>query len=101
MTMDIPVTPRLRLVRVNGILNFDTTIDIHFKAKMIFVRAGQLNIGTKQNPYLKNCKIELFGGKEQKAIVFDNFIEAGNKVIANTNIIKMFGKRRKKNWTRL
>ena len=40
MTMDIPVTPRLRLVRVNGILNFDPSIDIHFKAKFIFVRAG-------------------------------------------------------------
>lgn len=45
MTMDIPETPIYRLVRVNGILNFKTDIDIHFKAKHIFIRAGELNIG--------------------------------------------------------
>lgn len=62
--MDIPVTPILRLVKVNGILNFKPDIDIHFKAKFIFIRAGELNIGKKESPYEKNCKIELFGNRE-------------------------------------
>jgi len=101
MTMDIPETPILRLIRVNGILNFKTDIDIHFKAKHIFIRAGELNIGQKEFPYEKNCKIELFGEKDQKAIVYDNAIEAGNKLIANINKLRMFGKKRKQNWTRL
>jgi hypothetical protein len=64
MTMDIPETPILRLVRVNGILNFKSDIDIYFKAKHIFIRAGELNIGQKEFPYEKNCKIELFGEKD-------------------------------------
>jgi len=45
MTMDLPETPIYQLVRVNGILNFKTDIDIHFKAKHIFIRAGELNVG--------------------------------------------------------
>lgn len=45
MTMDIPDTPIYRLIRVNGILNFKTDIDINFRAKHIFIRAGELNIG--------------------------------------------------------
>ena len=45
--------------------------------------------------------IELFGEKDAKAIVYDNAIEAGNKVIANVNKLRMFGKKRTKNWTRL
>ena len=50
---------------------------------------------------MKNCKIELFGEKDSKAIVYDNAIEAGNKLLANVNILRMFGKKRKQNWTRL
>ena len=45
MTMDLEETPIYRLVRVNGILNFKTGIDIKFNAKHIFIRAGELNVG--------------------------------------------------------
>ena len=101
MTMDLEETPIYRLVRVNGILNFKKDIDIHFKAKHIFVRAGEFNIGSKESPYEKNCKIGLFGEKNAKGIVYDNAIEAGNKLIANTNKLNLYGKKRTKNWTRL
>jgi hypothetical protein len=40
MTMDLAETPILRLVRVNGILRFKDDMDISFRAKHIFVRAG-------------------------------------------------------------
>lgn len=43
----------------------------------------------------------MYGEKDQKAIVYDNAIEAGNKLIANVNKLRMFGKKRTKNWTRL
>jgi len=99
--MDIPVSPKLRLVRVNGILNFKTDIDIEFNAKHIFIRAGELHIGSKANPYLKNCKIILSGEKDQKAIVYDNAIEAGNKLIANLNVLEIHGKKRAQKMTRL
>jgi len=48
MTMDLAETPILRLVRINGILRFKNGMDISFRAKHIFVRAGQLLIGTKE-----------------------------------------------------
>jgi len=34
-------------------------------------------------------------------MVYDNAIEAGNKLIANVNVMKMFGKERTKHFTRL
>ena len=95
MIMDLKTTPNYRLVRVNGILSFKTDIDIEFSARHIFIRAGELHIGTKENPYLKNCKITLTGSKDAKHIVYDNAIEAGNKLIANVNVLKMFGKKPK------
>lgn len=95
MTMDLKSSPNFRLVRVNGILNFKTDIDIEFRARHIFIRTGELHIGTKEHPYLKNCKITLTGEKNARAIVYDNAIEAGNKIIANINIMKMFGKKPK------
>ena len=95
MTMDLAETPVYRLVRVNGILNFKDDIDIKFNAKHIFVRAGELNIGKKDKPYEKNCVITLHGMKNDRMIVYDNAIEAGNKLIANTNIVTMYGKKRK------
>jgi len=101
MTMDLPVSPLLKMVVINGILNFKPDIDIHFKAKHIFIRAGELNIGTKTHPYKKNCTIELVGDFDSRAIVYDNAIEAGNKLIANINKMRMFGKKRTKNMVRL
>jgi len=45
--------------------------------------------------------ITLYGEKNAGAIVYDNAIEAGNKVLANVNVVKMFGKDRMKKMTRL
>lgn len=95
MTMDLAVTPVYKLVRVNGVLNFKNDIDIKFSAKHIFIRAGELNIGQKDKPYEKNCVIELVGDKNDAMIVYDEAIEAGNKLIAVTGTMKMFGKKRK------
>jgi hypothetical protein len=114
-------TPIYRLVRVNGRVTFrnknattisnstrrllngtDETLtagafsvphpNVTFKAKHIFVRAGELLIGTKEHPYLGNLTIELHGEKDAKHIVYDNAIEAGNKLIANLNVMKIYGK---------
>lgn len=99
--MDLPKSPNLRLIRINGKLTFKDDIDIEFSAKHIFIRAGELHIGSKDKPFEKNCKIILTGEKNQKAIVYDNAIEAGNKLIANINIMNIFGKKRQQTLTRL
>jgi hypothetical protein len=101
LIIDIEETPILALVRVNGLLRFSDEMDVHLRAKHIFVRAGELHIGNETHPYQHNALITLFGEKNAEAIVYDNAIEAGNKLIANVNVVKMFGKPRTKKMTRL
>jgi len=101
MTMDIEDTPVFRLVRVNGLLNFKRGMDHTFRAKHIFIRAGELHVGSKEDPYLDNCKIILYGDKNSMAIVYDNAVEAGNKILANLNVMKMYGKPMNHTMTRL
>lgn len=76
-------------------------MDISFRAKHVFVRAGELIIGSKEAPYLHNGTITLYGEKDAKAVVYDNAIEAGNKLIANVNKIRMYGKQRSHTLVRL
>lgn len=101
MILDIKETPIFKLVRVNGILTFSDEHDVHLRAKHVFVRAGELHIGNETHPYNHTAKITLFGEKDSEAIVYDNAIEAGNKVLANVGTIKMFGKPRTTKMTRL
>jgi hypothetical protein len=76
-------------------------MNVHIQAKHIFVRAGELHIGNETNPYQHNAKITLYGEKNAETIVYYNAIEAGNKVLANVGLVKMFGKPRTKKMTRL
>jgi hypothetical protein len=101
MTLDLAETPELTLLRVNGILRFKDDMDVHLKAKHIYVRAGELQIGQKDKPYEKQGRITLYGEKDAKAIVYDNAIEAGNKLIANIGKIGIYGKQRPQKMTRL
>jgi len=94
-------SPVYKLVRLNGNLTFDNTTDTHLKAKHIFIRNGELNIGSKEYPMEKNARITLFGEKKTETIVYDNAIEAGNKLIANVGKIRMYGKKRIKTMFRL
>ena len=43
----------------------------------------------------------LYGERNKEAIVYDNAIEAGNKLIANVNKVRMFGKPRSHRFSRL
>lgn len=95
MVLDIAETPIFRMLTVNGRLTFQNDIDVHLHAKHIFVRAGELIIGSQAAPYEQNAQITLHGAKETAAIVYDNAIEAGNKLIANVGLVSMFGKPRK------
>jgi len=101
MFLDIPVTPELKLIQINGRLTFKNDMDIELKAKHIFVRAGELVIGSETEPYEKNGLITLYGAKNEKHIVYDNAIEAGNKLIANVGLVTMYGKKRTGQFTRL
>jgi hypothetical protein len=88
-------------VQINGNLFFKNETDIHFKAKHIYVRYGKLEIGNETNSFHGSVKITLKGEKEFEHMVYDNLIEAGNKIIANTGTVKMFGQPRSGKVTRL
>jgi hypothetical protein len=55
MILDIAETPVFTLVKINGVLIFSDEKDIHFRAKKIFVRAGELHIGNETHPYQHNA----------------------------------------------
>lgn len=101
MILDVEQPPKFHTIHVNGILIFSDEIDIHLQAINIWVRAGELHIGNETHPHQHNAQITLLGDKEADTIVFDNDIEAGNKIIVNNNLVKMFGKSRTKNLLRL
>ena len=101
MLMDVADTPIFDLVTINGLLTFKRGMNITFRTKQIFVRAGELHVGSKADPFVDNCNIILYGGRYDKAMAFTSSIEAGNKVIANINTIKMYGKARNQTLTRL
>lgn len=96
MLLDIEETPILMLMQINGRLTFDPTKNINLRAKHIFVRAGELVIGNATHPYEMDGRITLYGEKNAKHIVYDNAIEAGNKLIANVGKVQMYGKPRAK-----
>jgi hypothetical protein len=96
------VSPIFNLVSVNGKLTFKNDMkNVTFNAKYIFIRAGELHIGNKTHPFLGLCTIMLHGEKDAKHIAFDNAIEGGNKIIANLNIMRIYGKQRSHHFSRL
>lgn len=94
MVYNLKESPVYKLVRVNGNLTFDDTMDLHLKVKHLFIRAGELHIGTKEKPFEHKARITLYGEKNMETIVYDNAIEAGNKLIANVNVMRIYGKAR-------
>lgn len=94
-------SPIYKLVRVNGNLTFATDKDLHFRAKHIFVRGGNLTLGTPEEPLTNQVTIELVGEKNAEAIVYDNAVEAGNKLIAVTGKMQAYGVPRTNKMSRL
>ena len=60
------VTPILNLVTVNGRLTFlDDKQPIELKAKQVYVRAGELLIGTEKKPFEAQAQITLYGERNE------------------------------------
>ena len=92
---DLANSPIYKLVIVNGNLTFKNDSDVHLNCKHLFVRAGELHIGSEDYPFTKKATITLYGKRNEETIVFDNAIEAGTKVLANINKVYMYGIKRK------
>jgi cell migration-inducing and hyaluronan-binding protein len=95
-------TPIFEKLIINGRLTFKQGMNHHLRAKIIFIRGGELRIGTKAAPYTDEAKITLIGEKNDVTLVLaDQGVEGGNKVIANLGKITMYGKKRSFKLTRL
>lgn len=55
---------------------------------------GELLIGSQEKPFAGQALITLFGMKQDEHIIYQNAIEAGNKILANTALISMWGQPR-------
>ena len=67
---------------------------LNLNAKHIFVRAGELLIGSADAPYQAEASITLYGARADAQIKMSGTVEAGNKIIANTNLVEFYGKPR-------
>lgn len=103
MVLDLTDTPVFRSIEINGrltILNDGKTYNLH--SYLIYVRKGELIVGTADKPITGKVIFTLHGTRADKDIYFtDKMFEAGNKVIANTGLLNMYGKHVTTKWTRL
>jgi hypothetical protein len=94
MILDID-TPILDRLLINGRLTFQNDVnfpkDLTLNAKLIYVYAGELVIGTENVPYSGNAKIVLHGEFNDRTLQFSDYVEGGNKVLAVTGEARFFG----------
>lgn len=87
-------TPVLNLVTVNGRLSFyDNLGETHLHAKHVYVRAGELLIGSEAEPFRlgSSAQITLYGERHEATMMMSGAIETGNKLILNTGLLSFHG----------
>lgn len=103
MVLDITDPPVFRSIEINGRLTIQNDGKTYnLQAYLIYVRKGELIVGTSDKPITGKVVFTLYGTRADKDIYFnDKMFEVGNKVIANTGILNMYGKHVTTKWTRL
>ncbi|CAI2373695.1 unnamed protein product [Moneuplotes crassus] len=103
MLYDLEDSPILKSIEVNGRLTIENTDkDRILRTYLIFIRKGDLVVGTEAEPFKASMTFELHGQRSDKDIYFHTkMFEGGNKVIANTGNMTMYGKSVDIKFTRL
>ena len=60
------VLPILKHLQIDGILEFENSLDHYLRANVIFINGGQLIVGWENDPILTNVTIELIGTKTNR-----------------------------------
>mmetsp|Transcript_41647 Transcript_41647/g.63630 ORF Transcript_41647/g.63630 Transcript_41647/m.63630 type:complete len:166 (-) Transcript_41647:2455-2952(-) len=94
-------SPIFKKIEINGKLTFTDDHDTHLRSKIIFVRAGSLEIGNETVPHKSKAEITLIGKQWDEALAISNDIFAGSKVLANIGTLKLYGTSRGGSFTRL
>jgi len=83
------------MITLNGRLTFKQasgfTDALHLRCKSIFIRQGELIIGSDKARFTTKATITLFGEYNDRTVAYNNAVYAGNKNIANLNVIQMYG----------
>ena len=103
MILDIPETPLLRTLEINGRLTVQNDgKSYQINTFLIYVRRGELIVGTEDEPFNGIATFNLHGDQLSKKLYFhESMFEHGNKVIGNTGKVRMYGKPITTKWTRL
>ena len=56
-------TPVISMLLIEGELYFDPTRDVNLDASYVYVNGGRLQVGTAEDPYLRNANITLHGDR--------------------------------------
>lgn len=96
MMYDVAVADTVKLIslQVNGKLSFMPGEDRLLKTYNLWVRAGELNIGSADEPFPDKATIELQGDHTEHYFAFNRHIEVGNKNLVVTGTVNMHGKAR-------
>lgn len=93
--LDIPETQILGLLTIDGRLEFlDHVGPLNLRAKQVYVRAGELKIGSETHRFQDEAQITLYGDRSEEKDVMDGAVMTGSKQIVNTGIMEMFGMQR-------
>lgn len=89
--LDLAETPKLKKLEINGRLSVKVDKDnlpaIKLQSFLIWVRAGELLVGTAEAPFEQMFTVELLGETESETLQLDGLTKAGNKVIVSNNRI--------------
>lgn len=83
--------PKLKGLEINGKLTFVDGADRELQSVFVWVRAGELHIGTAETPFQSNAAITLLGDNTQYYWSFSTAVEAGNKNFVVTNNAFIYG----------
>lgn len=102
MYLDLEETPILKSLEVNGRLTFlDNDTDITLNTYLLYVRAGELLIGSEDAPYSNKASIILHGSSNDETFVLSPTLEVYNKVFVTAGRVAFYGQPRTKTITRL
>lgn len=96
-------TLKVGTLTIDGFLRLDDRLQtINIEAQYIWVRGGKLSIGSADNRYTGKLTITLTGGiTSSQYCVIDSGADVGNKVLAVTGRLELFGKTVASKFTRL
>ena len=97
--IDLPILTR---IQIDGVLEFNDSLDYTLSADDIFINGGQLIIGWENQPFTHNINIIITGDRSLQSVILPNgFDSMGAKAIGVYGGLDLHGIPRQPSWTQL